>query len=241
MAKLSSLKNCISQAVVELSKSLVEDISSHEMQHDSALQSHKVQADLEQHVQLLQDAIQKGLTACLEGLEQAPALDLSIEQVLKELKKGMSLIKTEVDLAEFGQNLLMEKSAKMQLGISNTCMEALYQGAATLFETKEYRRAEQAFFFICTIDPTQYAFWVGLGHASFQEQNYPQAIRAYSMASGIDHSNVWPHIWAANCFEKENETQYAKLALEEALSLQSTDQEVTRFIQKRIQDLKREG
>jgi tetratricopeptide (TPR) repeat protein len=75
---------------------------------------------------------------------------------------------------------------------------------------------------MCSLDPTKYDYWIGLGHSSFQVSNYQQAIRAYSMAAGLDPENIWPHVWAANCFEEEHDFEFAKMALNEALTLQKT-------------------
>jgi tetratricopeptide (TPR) repeat protein len=147
---------------------------------------------------------------------------LSKEVVTKELQKCLRPLKSEEHFAQLGLCLFQETSWKQQLGISDRCMQSLYQGARTLFEEKEYTQAEKAFFMICSIDPTQPAYWIGLGHSSFQTQNYQQAIRAYSMAGAMDPENIWPHIWAANCFEEEHEFEAAKLALHEALTLALT-------------------
>ncbi len=61
------------------------------------------------------------------------------------------------------------------------------------------------------------------------------------MASGIAPNNVWPHIWAANCFEAENDKEYAKKALSEAISIQRAatpqNQDLLQSLEERIQKL----
>jgi tetratricopeptide (TPR) repeat protein len=185
-------------------------------------QQTKIQLGIKESMMTLENTMYEGLNNCILALERCQNPPLKKEAVILEIEKCLQSVKSEEDFTQLSLCIFQEKSWKQQLGISNMCMHSLYEGAKTLFEEKKYGHAEKAFFMICSIDPTQEAYWIGLGHSSFQVQNYQQAIRAYSMADAINQENSWPHIWAANCFEKEYDFDSAKLALNEALLLQKT-------------------
>jgi tetratricopeptide (TPR) repeat protein len=198
---------------------------------------------MEDSAEKLEHKMYDGLTCCLHCLEQCQSLPLSKEEVKKELQKCLRSIKNKQQFAQLGQSLLQNTSWKDHFGLSDACMKALYEAARTIFEEKDYHRAENAFFVICAIDPTQFAYWIGLGHSSFQIQDYQQALRSYSMASAIDPGNIWPHIWAANCFEEEQEYLFAAMALNEALAIQRSkspkDLDVILSIEERIRKIHR--
>lgn len=179
----------------------------------------KICHELERNAHSLEQRIYDGFKAIVSALGRSPELPMSIDKFIRELRNCLRSIKSTKDFAQLGQNLLSDISWKAQLDISDQCLQMLYQGARALFEEKNYNLAEKAFFVICAFDPTQYAYWIGLGHSCFQERDYSQAINAYAMASTIDPENVWPHIWAANTFEKIKDFQYVKMALNNALSL----------------------
>lgn len=178
-----------------------------------------IQTALKQNTESIKVKITDGLTACLMALKQHPELSSHAASVIKELKKCFSVIKNRKQLDVLSQTILQNSSWKKQLGISDECMLALYQSARWLFEQDDFQQAENAFFAICSIDPSQFVFWVGLGHACFHNAHYQQAIEAYAMSAALHNENAWPHIWAANCFESEGDFLHAKMALEEALSL----------------------
>jgi tetratricopeptide (TPR) repeat protein len=179
---------------------------------------HEVYRDLEE----CQNKMHDGLKACLLALAHSADLPLSVDEVLSELQKAFRPIKNQEDILRLGENIFLGTSWKEQFGISHDCMQSLYQGASFLFENKDFIQAEKAFFVICSLDPSQFAYWVGLGHSSYQNKHYPQSTSAYGMASGLDPKNAWPHIWAANCFEEEKDYTLASRALHEAITLLSS-------------------
>ena len=206
-----------------------------------AVRQKKIQHELENNAETLEKKMHEGLKACILSLDQCHDLPMSVDEVLHELQKCIQPIKSVEDFAQLGQSVFLGTSWKSQLGISNACMQTIYQGARAIFKKKDYKQAEKAFFAICSLDPTQFAYWIGLGHSSFQIKNYPQAINAYSMASAIDPENVWPHIWAANSFEEEKDFHHAKMALNAALSLQMSktpkNDELIQSLEERVQKI----
>jgi len=120
-------------------------------------------------------------------------------------------------------------------------METLYQGAKALFDAHSYSDAEKAFFMLCSLDPSVFTYWIGFGHTNFQQNNYQEAVTCYSMASMLNPQDIWPHIWAANSFEKEKDPDSTKMALSEALTLEkekpAPDYEILNSLEYRIQQL----
>lgn len=215
MIHTQELTRVISESIEKVSALLAKDAKDQQKKTNKE----SIQQEVDHNTAYVQEKIAEGLTACLIALKEHPELASQANIVIKELTKCFSVIKTPNQFIELGNVIANNSSWKKQLGISNDCMINLYQGARLLFEKKEIAEAESAFFAICSLDPSQFIFWVGLGHACFHEMNYQQAIQAYSMAAALHKDDVWSRIWAANCFEEENDFSNAKLALDEALSI----------------------
>lgn len=179
----------------------------------------KIENELQRDIELFQNKMHDGLKTCILPLEHCTDLPLSMADVIAELQKCFQPITNPKALADFGKNVFLGHSWKDQLGISDNCMQTLYQGARSLFESKDYVQAENAFFAICTIDPSQFAYWIGRGHSCYQNEHFQDALNAYAMASGFEPENIWPYIWIANCLEAEKDYTSAAKALQEALAL----------------------
>ena len=219
MLQTKELKHILQENAKILASLVVMEQAHEKSLLPKAAQQKKVEYEIEEHVKKLQHKFHDGLLQCVQALDLCNHLPLTKEKVIDELTSRLASLETADDLARLGQGLLDNISWKEQLGITDECIMSLYQGAKALFENKNFEHAENAFMMICSFDPTQYSIWVGLGHSSFQLHHPEQAINAYSMASGIDSENVWPHIWIANCYEQMKDTVAMKEALANALSL----------------------
>lgn len=238
MVRTSDLKKLVHESARSLAKMLAAEDQPEKGSSTTARQE-KIENEILQHSQDLETKMFEGLKACLLSLDHCLTLPLSKEKVTEELHIAIRSINTKDAFVKLEQGFSQERTWKESLGISDICMQSLYEGARSLFERKEFEPACQAFFVICAIDPSQSAYWIGLGHSSFQLQNYEQALVAYAMAGGIDPENAWPHIWAANCFEEENDFPQAKMALNEAISIEQAktpkNLELIHALEKRIQ------
>jgi len=240
MSKVKEFDKLVHESTSALAKLLVQDHP-----HDSSLISasakeKKVQKELEAHIKSMEKKMEVGLHTCINALDHCRNLPQTKKEVIEELYKCLSAISNLETLAHMGQALFSEASWKSQLGISSNCMESLYQGAKFLFNDKHFNEAEKSFFVLCALDSTVYAYWIGLGHSSFHLHHYKQAIDAYSMASALNPEDVWPHIWAANSFEKEKDLEYAKMALQEALALEKAkpkpDSQLINSLERRLKN-----
>ena len=209
-----------------------------EIQHKSPLygeeQKARIEHEIENHANHMRKNLLHGIEACIHALGESPEANA----IKKELMTAFGQMNTEEDLVQAGKALLNNVTWKEQLNISNECMVALYEGAKGLLEKKDFSYAEKAFLFLATVDPTQYAFWAGLGHASRSQKHYEQAINAYAMASAINPKDYWPHVWAGATFSEQKDKTHAKMAFEEALVLAeadtSCDKELIRSIRQKI-------
>jgi tetratricopeptide (TPR) repeat protein len=238
-------KEC-KQLVHESAKKLAEVIAKEEVPgqkfQSAGARQEKIQHELERHVRVVEKKINEGLQACILALDACQNPLMSISEVVRELLKCMDVISTPEALSTLGQVLLSGTSWKNHLGISDNCMETLYQGAKCLFDKKDYEQSEKAFFVLCSLEPAQFSHWVGLGHSCFQNKHYEQSINAYSMASILDPHDTWPHVWAANTFEAQKDFAHARMALDEALKLENAKAEknhnLIRSLEKRVQNIK---
>ncbi len=242
MVQVKAFMEILHENCEKLAKMLAEEKAPENKLVSIAAREKMLQAELENGCILNAIKVYEGLTACIAALKESTESAMPVEAVVAELEKSLQKVSKAKDFDKLGEKLISGKSLNESLHISQNCLKALYEGARAIFEKKNYAQAEQAFFALCSFDPTHFSHWVGLGHASFQNKNYTQAIDAYSIASAIDPDDIWPHIWAANCFEDIKDFADAQTALSCALSLEKANkqqnQELIRSLEERIQKIK---
>lgn len=180
-----------------------------------------------------------GLEACIAEIKQFSAH--SADSAIKELQSSLKTIHKPEALKSIEENVLSGSSLREQLGISDDTMQTLYQGARTIFDKGCYVDAAKAFFALCNLEPAVSSYWIGLGHANFQNREYSDAVDAYSMLSMCSPNDAMPHIWAANCFKEQHDGLNEKTALEEAVQILKSNQpvrhEILRSCEERLQTL----
>jgi len=192
------------------------------------VQEAKIERELSQCMLLAKTRIRDGFRACVEAVEGLARLDNSIDlaALQKNVDYAFSRFETVAMAKDMCTQLMEGHSWKELLGLDDTTMLLLYRGAKTLFDTGHHPEAEAAFFFLTTIDFTQYVFWLGLGHAAFHLNNINQALNAYDMADTCQPGSIWPHIYMANCFEAQYDYE------ESFICLKAADQELARSQEK---------
>jgi len=200
-------------------------------------QKKKFEHEIEVEIQQMGERLIQGAKACIHGIID----ESSKKKVIEQLQKAFNGMDDEAIL-EAGNKLTQDISWKEQFDLSKDCMELLYQSAKEYFEKNDVLHAEKAFFFLATLDPKEYAFWVGFGHACTQLNHYKEAINAYAMANILQPDNSWPHIWAGDVFVQHKDKSHARLAFEEALAVEeaktSPDQTMIQAIQGKLQKVK---
>ena len=221
---LKHLEKKVHESADKLAEVFVKEQASEKNLLPEAARKEKIQHELEDNAKEISAKMQEGLQACITALDSCGDLPKRKNEVIEELKHCFSSIDSDAAFTQLGQAIFDDISWKTQLNISTECMTSLYKGAKFLFENKSFHDAENAFFVLCALDPTIYVHWVGYGHACFHVQNYEKSINGYSMASALEPNDSWPHIWAANAFEKINDREHAKMALGVALELEKEKQ-----------------
>ncbi len=103
------------------------------------------------------------------------------------------------------------------LGYSDTEMDEFYQIAYKLLEGHRYSEATDAFLFLTTLNPFSSDYWLGMGVCEQINQNYSQALVAYSMTIiGSNHQPI-AHYRSAACHHALGDTRAALRALDKAI------------------------
>jgi tetratricopeptide (TPR) repeat protein len=197
---------------VEIEKALLAEVD------DLVKQAHakKKEPELLDEIAAHRKKCTEGFGFCLDAIAELAELEpeINLEQLKNNLASSFQKLNSMSALGNQGRQSLEGNSISAVLGFSEETLEWLYKGAKHLFEEERYHEAENAFLFITTFDQKNYAFWLGLGHASFHCNNFTNALKAYAMAQALDPSSVWPHVYAANAFEAIQNYHHALVALE---------------------------
>lgn len=112
------------------------------------------------------------------------------------------------------------KTIQNILGFDETTMDKFYTSACKIYENKKYTEAADAFFFLVTLNPYHYDYWIGLGAATQWCEDYESAVDAYEMAAICHLDNPIPYFHLAKCLfamhDRESAIQAIDLALEYA-------------------------
>lgn len=119
---------------------------------------------------------------------------------------------------EYLPNQLAEgKSFQEILGFNSQTMDKFYGAAHNLFQQQKYEEAADAFVFLTTLNPRVHNYWLGLGMSHQLNQEYDNALLAYSMATLTDAENPLPHYHSAACYHEISDTRNALMSLELAI------------------------
>lgn len=206
-------------------------------------QSVKIEHELSQYVQYAKRRCKEGFEYSIEAVSTLAKTDAAIdlEAFRANISEAFSRFETTARVLEMSAQAAQGTSWRVLLGLTDETMKWLYQGAKSLFDSGQFPEAEAAFFFLTTVDVSQHAFWLGLGHAAFRLGNLNQAINSYETADLCQPKAIWPHIYIANCFEAMNDFEESYRALEvankecaEAASHGKQQAELEKSIQERV-------
>ncbi len=221
------------------------EIAANSFKGDDPLQNFElhegqVERELSQCMLLAKTRIKDGFTYCVKAVEELARLDTNIDlEALKEnVNRAFSRFDTVARAKDMCTLLMQGMSWKELLGLEDKTMELLYLGAKHLFDLGHHPEAEAAFFFLTTVDYSQYVFWLGLGHAAFHLNNLNQALNAYEMAESCQPGSIWPSIYMANCFEAQRDysesLNYLTAAQNQLLASGEKDQILSQELKARI-------
>lgn len=222
------LEQQVAKSLGPISKAIAEEVHMPENHLQTIdMQAKKIEHELSQYMLLAKKRIRDGFQNCVEAVKALSAIDpqIDIESLKENVNQAFSRFDTVAIAKDMATKVVEGKTWKTLLGLSDLSMELLYRGAKDLFDSGRHPEAEAAFFFLTTVDYTQYTFWLGLGHAAFHLGNLNQAINAYEMADSCVPGSIWPHIYMANCFEALNDYSESLNCLQAAESELQNGQE----------------
>lgn len=242
---LEELETAVKDGLGPLAEAIAEETSSPEDKLvSSKARAEKLEAEIRENLDAFTKKCRDGFIACVKEVQALGAHDpeIDVQGLRDDLQQAFDQLDSLETVENFGMQVLEGESWSDLLHFKESTLQLLYKGAKHLFDEKRYEEAEQAFSFLITLDAKQYPFWLGLGHAAFHLKNWDLATNAYAMASINDPTSVWPHIYAANCFEAQNNFHHALMALEEALEVYkkggAENKELEEAISRRIAEAK---
>ena len=127
-----------------------------------------------------------------------------------------------------------QKEVMEILGINDTLItpipfemeRQLYFTAFGLYEKGDYRSAGQLFTQLVLSDPYSEHYWKGLASSKQMARDYMAAVHAWSMVALLDEGDPLSHFHAAECFLSLEEKEEALKALDAALNLCRTDEQL---------------
>ena len=109
----------------------------------------------------------------------------------------------KIDAQEFAEmlaNFMVNGKTLGELkGLTRDNMEAVYSVAYNAYNSGRYKKAHQAFQFLCYFDHLEQKNWMGLGACRQMLKEYPDAVEAYTFAGLLDADDPHPPLQAADC------------------------------------------
>lgn len=99
-------------------------------------------------------------------------------------------------IASFSENSGSGKTQKL----TGTALDELYVMAYNFYNNGKYEDAQHCFRMLVTADEHSPKYWIGLGATHQMLKEYKDAIGAYALASLLDKTNPYIHLYAAECF-----------------------------------------
>lgn len=105
------------------------------------------------------------------------------------------------------------------LGYTDEVMEGYYAKAYALYQGADYQNANTAFFYLTTLNPYEYRYWMGLGLTQQRQGSYEEALVSYTCAEAVDPTHPMPHFHLAQCYHALQGNEPALKEIEEVLAL----------------------
>lgn len=118
---------------------------------------------------------------------------------------------------DFLRQVAEEKTLQQIAHVGDETLEKMYQAAKWLYNDKQFKQAAESFGFLTLLNPTRYAFWLGLGNAEFYNKQYEAALLAYAFCCETNPEDPTCHLFSCRCYEQINEIDNAVNALDLAL------------------------
>ncbi|MBB65301.1 MAG: hypothetical protein CMO81_09580 [Waddliaceae bacterium] len=95
-------------------------------------------------------------------------------------------------------------------GYSDETMMKFYTKAKGLFDSGEYKKAADAFFFLGSLNPTMAGYWFGQGLAEQRCERYQKALLAYGSCVAANPVDPRAYLYLGECLYKLGYMQQAE-------------------------------
>lgn len=223
----------------EIERQIDQYISSQEIGSTNALlsgqhQLQKMRFEIEESLKLpkLNHQIETAV-GILYSLRESYITKEAYEKLLSDLDVAASL------LADLDSTKISETDLQTYTKISDESMQVIATIAITKFAQGAYFDCLALFSLLTILSPGVAEYWLRLGIAAFQCEDYDQASRAYSAAEELDPDLISAKLFAAECDVKLGEIDHAKAELDGAKTIAKSapqDQQWLDFLSE-IEDL----
>ena len=104
-------------------------------------------------------------------------------------------------------------------GLTDNHMEAVYTVAYNAIQAGSFVKAEKLFRFLVMFDNSKEKYWNGLGLSRFKQENYEDALHAYSMSTLLNVDDPKAPMRLAECHIALGDKETAAGAYEVALEI----------------------
>jgi tetratricopeptide (TPR) repeat protein len=173
------------------------------------LQGEKIKLELLQNAEKFAERIGQGLTNLVNEVEAIAKEDPDFVTE-DELKRIKDISKPE----SLSEDDLKNRSIMDILGLDENLIGKFYSASDHLFAAERFKEASDALFFIANIEPTESIFWLALGNAEFLQENWTEALKAFSLAYYTNPSDPRAVIYAAQCHHELGDNKQAAMIID---------------------------
>jgi tetratricopeptide (TPR) repeat protein len=141
------------------------------------------------------------------------------EKDISHLKANASNLQLFDDPAASLSFFAEGKALHELLGFTGESMVEFYEAACHLFEEHRYQDAVVGFFFLVTIAPEVAEYWLDLGYAYAQQDQYQAAIECYVCAMKLEPQRVDAYLACAGTYIRMQDFEQAEIACDIGLKV----------------------
>ena len=156
------------------------------------------------------------LTTFLSGKEVMKRVDSATEALVHYIKSNLSQVEIQdlakewqagmekmCDLFEVKEEEPVEKipviTLQQIMNLSEHSLGIFYTAGVKLYEGHDYRKAADLFFLLTLIDYQRHNIWLSLGLSEMKNNQFEQALNAFTMATATKNDSSLPYIYSAEC------------------------------------------
>jgi tetratricopeptide (TPR) repeat protein len=170
----------------------------------------EIRSKLGDSIRFFQENYSKGYQALIEEIKREIEMSKSKEDLLPFVIADQEKLKIFDDPERLFKAFEEGSSIYELLGFTEKSLNLFYHAANHLLEAKEHKKAQEAFYFLVTIAPEIYPFWIGLGHCYKNLGEQQTALQVLLQAIGIDPTQVAAYLDVAILFVEAHDAQKAR-------------------------------